>query len=63
MEERRNVSGSARRQRQVAAHKQSMRTLRLWFYRLCNLAMELERMQPVMDAVQTITEVVALLPF
>jgi hypothetical protein len=63
MEELRNVSGPARRQRQVAAHNQSMRTLRLWFYRLCNLAMELERMQPVMDAVQTITEVVALLPF
>ena len=63
MEELRNVSGPARHQWQVAAHKQFMRTLRLWFYRLCNLAMELERMQLVMDAVQTITEVVALLPF
>jgi hypothetical protein len=38
-------------------------TLILRFNRLCNLVMELELMQPVIDAVQTIAEVVALLPF
>jgi hypothetical protein len=38
-------------------------TLRLRIYRLCNVVMELERMQPVIDAVQTLAEVVALLPF
>lgn len=35
--------------------------LRLRFYRLCNVVMELERMQPVIDAVQTLAEVGALL--
>ncbi|MDR6508391.1 hypothetical protein J2805_004107 [Arthrobacter oryzae] len=38
-------------------------TLRLMVYRLCNVVMDLERMQLVIDAVQTIAEVVALLPF
>lgn len=62
MEELEKFSGPSRRKRRWAAHTQCM-TLRLWFYRLCNVVMELERMQPVIDAVQTIAEVVALLPF
>ena len=37
--------------------------LRLRIYRLCNVVMELDRIQPVLDAVQTLAEVVALLPF
>lgn len=46
-----------------AAHRPCMReelTLRL--YRLCNLAMELERMQPFLDAFQALKELISLLP-
>jgi hypothetical protein len=36
---------------------------KLRFYRLCNLVIEFERLSPVLDALQTIAEVVALLPY
>ena len=63
MEELRKFSGPDKRKQRWAAHAQCMRTLRLWFYRLCNVVMELERMQPVTAAVQTVEEVIALLLF
>lgn len=62
MEEFGRFSGPDRRKLRWAAHTKCM-TMRLRFYRLCNVVMELERLQPVMDAVQTVGEVVALLPF
>lgn len=46
-----------------AAHRPCMREiLTLWLYRLCNLAMELERMQPFLDAFQALKELISLLP-
>ncbi len=64
MEEKEQLPAASRSLSGSAAHNPVMTsTLKLRFYRLCNVVMELERMQPVIDAVQTIAEVVALLPF
>lgn len=63
MEELRTVPETARSSTESTAHRQCMSPkLTLWFYRLCNLAMEFERMQPLLDAFQTLKELIHLLP-